>query len=121
MRGTASPARKSEGLPILSVVPGNVPGATSQRTRPVTQYAPPLGAPTTGVSVHVPPPVTAPDVPPPPAGATNVPVPVSVSVFPLLSLSPGLFWLSLADAWPPGFTVAPGNVRLTMSQRICWA
>src|SRR6267143_4933015 len=109
MRSTASPGRKSAGLPILSVVAGNVPGASSQRTRPVTLYLP-LLEPVAVVIVQFPPPVTAFDVPLPPAGATNVPDPVSVIVL-------GTARLSFADAWPPGFTVAPGNDRLTMSHR----
>src|SRR5438477_12748712 len=98
MRSTASPGRKSAGLPILSVVPGNVPGASSQRSSPVTLYAPNV-APAAVVILHVPPPVTTFDVPLPRAGATNVPDPVSVSVL-------GTARLSVADDWPPGFTVA---------------
>src|SRR2546428_5458735 len=109
MRSTTSPGRKSTGLPTLSVVPGNVPGASSQRTKPVTVYLP-LLEPVAVVIIQFPPPVTAFDVPPPPAGARNVPDPVSVIVS-------GTARLFLADAWPPGLTVAPGNDRLTMSHR----
>jgi len=58
---------------------------------------------------HVPPPVTALELPLPPAGATNVPEPVSV----IFSQS-----LALAEAWPPGLTVNGGaKLKLMMSQR----
>src|SRR6266567_7105428 len=64
---------------------------------------------------HVPPPVTAPDVPPL-AGATNVPAPVSLIVKEL-----GL--LAAANATPPAvivFGVVVG-LRLMMSHRTRWA
>src|SRR5437867_8941765 len=106
MLSTASPEEKLPGLPMLSAVAGNVPGAGSQRTRPVTTYVPAELPPAVTI-VQVPRPVTASDFPPRPAEATKVPVPVNVIVSPMLSC---------ADAWPPGFTVGPA-VRWMMSQR----
>src|SRR5215813_8925543 len=101
MRSTASPGRNLAGSPILSKLAGHTPGACSHRTRPLTLYVPPV-VPPPAVTVQVPPPVTLSDGPPPPAVVTKVPVPVNVIWSPML--------LS-ADAWPPGFTVAPGVVR----------
>src|SRR5437773_12011721 len=97
MLSTASPAEKSPGLPMLSAAAGNVPGAGSQRTRPVTTYVPAELPPAVTI-VQVPPPVTASDVFPRPAGATEVAVPVNAIVAPVLGR---------AYAWPPGFTVGP--------------
>src|SRR5207249_230042 len=103
-----SPGRKSTELPMLSAVPGNVPGASSQRAKPLTWYVPFEITPAV-VIVQVPPPVTTLDVSPSwSLGTTKVPDPVSVIVSPILSC---------ADAWPPGFTVDPGVDRLMMSQR----
>jgi len=57
MRSTGKPERKSAAFPIASTLAGNVPGATSKLTNPVTRYVP-LEPPLAVVIIHVPPPVT---------------------------------------------------------------
>src|SRR5712692_8684878 len=61
---------------------------------------------------QVPPPVTAPDIPPL-AGATKVPAPVSL-IFKPEGADPEI---ADANATPPGLTVVVGKLTLTMSQR----
>src|SRR5215471_13432893 len=96
------------------IVEGIDPGASSHRTSPLAWYVPvPIDAPLPSKVSHIPPPVTARDVPSPPAGATKVPEPVSV----IVELS-----FARADANPPASkTDGEKLVKWTISHRMCAA
>src|SRR5262249_28533759 len=115
---TPSPRTPAGGVPADTTVsaPGNVPGASSHRTSPVTWYVPlsPVGMPILSKVSQVPPPVTALDLPAPPAGATKVPEPVRVT--PELSSA-------RAESAPPAPMVRGWDEKVAMSHRMCaaWA
>src|SRR6266704_7124029 len=112
IRKTAFPLALSSASPMRSINPGVWTLANSQLASPLTWYVPlPVLTPLLNVS-QVPPPVTAPDVPPL-AGATKVPEPVSL-IFRVFGLR------ALANATPCGLMVVTGMSTLMMSHRT-WA